>query len=107
MVKRFTKPWMTLVKLVKLQGDFEGQAFAFMSDSFGIVVGSMLGISPLTAFIESASGVREGAKTGKFFYFFYSISWIRSSQTGYFHGSWIGMTRELCCCHENTMTAAQ
>ncbi|XP_021290765.1 adenine/guanine permease AZG1-like [Herrania umbratica] len=45
-------------------GDFEGQYFAFMSDAAAIVVGSLLGTSPVTAFIESSTGIREGGKTG-------------------------------------------
>nr|XP_043615189.1 adenine/guanine permease AZG1-like [Erigeron canadensis] len=45
-------------------GDFEGQYFAFMSDASSIVVGSLLGTSPVTAFIESSTGIREGGRTG-------------------------------------------
>ncbi|KAG8501862.1 hypothetical protein CXB51_004563 [Gossypium anomalum] len=45
-------------------GDFEGQYFAFMSDAMSIVVGSLLGTSPVTAFIESSTGIREGGRTG-------------------------------------------
>ncbi|KAF9670448.1 hypothetical protein SADUNF_Sadunf13G0070000 [Salix dunnii] len=45
-------------------GDFEGQYFAFMSDAMAIVVGSLLGTSPVTAFIESSTGIREGGRTG-------------------------------------------
>ncbi|KAA8517520.1 hypothetical protein F0562_017850 [Nyssa sinensis] len=45
-------------------GDFEGQYFAFMSDAVSIVVGSLLGTSPVTAFIESSTGIREGGRTG-------------------------------------------
>ncbi|KAJ1429780.1 Xanthine/uracil/vitamin C permease [Sesbania bispinosa] len=46
------------------KGDFEGQYFAFMSDATAIVVGSLLGTSPVTAFIESSTGIREGGRTG-------------------------------------------
>ncbi|XVE86084.1 hypothetical protein DITRI_Ditri18aG0007700 [Diplodiscus trichospermus] len=46
------------------KGDFEGQYFAFMSDAMSIVVGSLLGTSPVTAFIESSTGIREGGRTG-------------------------------------------
>ncbi|XP_077239155.1 AZA-guanine resistant1 [Tasmannia lanceolata] len=46
------------------KGDFEGQYFAFMSDATAIVVGSLLGTSPVTTFIESATGIREGGRTG-------------------------------------------
>ncbi|GAB2264987.1 Adenine/guanine permease azg1 [Dionaea muscipula] len=45
-------------------GDFEGQYFAFMSDATAIVVGSLLGTSPVTAFIESSTGIKEGGRTG-------------------------------------------
>ncbi|OMO67752.1 Xanthine/uracil/vitamin C permease [Corchorus olitorius] len=45
-------------------GDFEGQYFAFMSDAASIVIGSLLGTSPVTAFIESSTGIREGGRTG-------------------------------------------
>lgn len=46
------------------KGDFEGQYFAFMSDAFAIVIGSLLGTSPVTTFIESSTGIREGGRTG-------------------------------------------
>ncbi|XP_072985955.1 adenine/guanine permease AZG1 [Typha latifolia] len=46
------------------KGDFEGQYFAFMSDATAIVTGSLLGTSPVTAFIESSTGIREGGRTG-------------------------------------------
>ncbi|KAJ7959557.1 Adenine/guanine permease [Quillaja saponaria] len=45
-------------------GDFEGQYFAFMSDATSIVVGSLLGTSPVTTFIESSTGIKEGGRTG-------------------------------------------
>jgi AGZA family xanthine/uracil permease-like MFS transporter len=46
------------------KGDFEGQYFAFMSDAFAIIIGSLLGTSPVTTFIESSTGIREGGRTG-------------------------------------------
>lgn len=49
---------------VDINGDFEGQYFAFMADASSIVVGSLLGTSPVTAFIESSTGIREGGRTG-------------------------------------------
>ncbi|MQL92344.1 hypothetical protein Taro_024967 [Colocasia esculenta] len=49
---------------VDAKGNFEGQYFAFMSDATAIVVGSLLGTSPVTAFIESSTGIREGGRTG-------------------------------------------
>ncbi|XP_002520845.2 adenine/guanine permease AZG1 [Ricinus communis] len=45
-------------------GNFEGQYFAFMSDATAIIVGSLFGTSPVTVFIESSTGIREGGKTG-------------------------------------------
>lgn len=47
-----------------VNGDFDGQYFAFMSDASSIVVGSLLGTSPVTTFIESSTGIREGGRTG-------------------------------------------
>jgi AGZA family xanthine/uracil permease-like MFS transporter len=44
--------------------DFEGSATAYLVDAFGISIGSLFGLSPVTAFIESASGISEGGKTG-------------------------------------------
>lgn len=61
--------------------DFEGSAVAYMVDgiiifstilghwltsptAFGISIGSLFGLSPNTAFIESAAGIAEGGKTG-------------------------------------------
>ncbi|KAJ3699588.1 hypothetical protein LUZ61_003293 [Rhynchospora tenuis] len=46
------------------KGNFEGQTFAFMSDATAIVFGSLMGSSPVTAFIESSTGIREGGRTG-------------------------------------------
>lgn len=45
-------------------GGFEGQYFAFMSDASSIIVGSLLGTSPVTTFIESSTGIKEGGRTG-------------------------------------------
>ncbi|KAG2376645.1 Adenine/guanine permease-like protein [Vigna angularis] len=45
------------------KGKFEGQYFVFMSDATSIVVGSLLGTSPFTAFNESSTGIREGGRT--------------------------------------------
>ncbi|KAL6977541.1 Adenine/guanine permease azg1 [Sarracenia purpurea var. burkii] len=45
-------------------GNFEGQYFAFMSDATAIVVGSLLGTSPVSTYIESSTGIREGGRTG-------------------------------------------
>ncbi|CAH1433456.1 unnamed protein product [Lactuca virosa] len=45
-------------------GDFEGQYFAFMSDAASIMIGSLLGTSPVTTFMESSTGIKEGGRTG-------------------------------------------
>lgn len=63
---------------VDAEGNFPGQYFAFMSDATSIVVGSLLGSSPVTTFIESSTGIREGGRTGitaltVSFYFFLSL----------------------------------
>lgn len=63
---------------VDAAGNFPGQYFAFMSDASAIVVGSLLGTSPVTTFIESSTGIREGGRTGLTaltvsFYFFLSL----------------------------------
>ncbi|KFY46655.1 hypothetical protein V495_02321 [Pseudogymnoascus sp. VKM F-4514 (FW-929)] len=44
--------------------DFEGSAVAYLVDAFGITIGSLFGLSPVTAFIESGAGISEGGKTG-------------------------------------------
>ncbi|RDW77772.1 xanthine permease family protein-like protein [Coleophoma cylindrospora] len=44
--------------------DFEGSAVAYLVDAFGISIGSLFGLSPVTAFIESGAGISEGGKTG-------------------------------------------
>ncbi|CAN1134200.1 Adenine/guanine permease AZG1 [Linum perenne] len=51
-------------RLTDANGDFEGQYFAFMSDAASIVVGSLLGTSSVTTFVESSTGIREGGRTG-------------------------------------------
>ena len=38
--------------------------FAFSVDGLASVIGSLFGTAPVTAFIESASGIREGGRTG-------------------------------------------
>ncbi|KAK4161413.1 Adenine/guanine permease AZG1 [Cladorrhinum sp. PSN259] len=44
--------------------DFEGSTIAYMVDSLTIVIGSILGTPPVTAFVESGAGISEGGKTG-------------------------------------------
>lgn len=48
----------------KETGDFEGSLGAFSSDAIGTIVGSLLGTSPVTTYIESASGIQAGGRTG-------------------------------------------
>nr|XP_043619882.1 adenine/guanine permease AZG1-like [Erigeron canadensis] len=50
--------------MLDTNGDFEGQYFAFMSDASSIMIGSLLGTSPVTTYIESSTGIKEGGRTG-------------------------------------------
>ena len=60
-------------------GDFPRSRFAFAADALATMFGSIFGLSPVTSFIESGSGVEAGARTGLTavicaFYFFLSSS---------------------------------
>ncbi|CAA21902.1 plasma membrane guanine and adenine transmembrane transporter [Schizosaccharomyces pombe] len=44
--------------------DFEGSAVAYIVDALSISIGSLFGCSPVTAFIESGSGISAGGRTG-------------------------------------------
>lgn len=44
--------------------EFPRMTFAFCVDGIATSVGALMGTSPVTAFIESASGIREGGRTG-------------------------------------------
>ncbi|GAB7361695.1 hypothetical protein MBLNU230_g1742t1 [Neophaeotheca triangularis] len=44
--------------------DFEGSAMAYTVDSMGTTIGSLFGVPPSTAFIESGAGISEGGSTG-------------------------------------------
>ncbi|KAH6607113.1 nucleoside transporter [Trichoderma cornu-damae] len=44
--------------------DFEGSAVAYMVDAVSISIGSLFGVPPVTAFVESGAGISEGGKTG-------------------------------------------
>lgn len=44
--------------------DFEGSAVAYMCDSISISIGALLGVPPVTTFVESGAGITEGGKTG-------------------------------------------
>ncbi len=46
------------------QGKLPRANRALLADSLGTVVGSIMGTSPVTTYIESASGITEGARTG-------------------------------------------
>jgi AGZA family xanthine/uracil permease-like MFS transporter len=45
-------------------GDFEGSTAAYMVDALSISIGSLLGCSPVTAFVESGAGISDGGRTG-------------------------------------------
>ena len=45
-------------------GDFERSKYAFCTDAIGTIIGSVMGTSPITSFIESGSGIQEGGRTG-------------------------------------------
>ncbi|KAK0648963.1 xanthine/uracil permease family protein-like protein [Cercophora newfieldiana] len=46
------------------KGDFPRSTIAYCTDALSISIGSLLGLSPVTAFIESGSGIAEGGRTG-------------------------------------------
>lgn len=52
------------IGLVKENGEMEGVEKALLVDSVGTVIGSVLGTSTVTSFVESGSGVAAGARTG-------------------------------------------
>jgi len=45
-------------------GDFPRSTLAYCTDAIAISLGSLFGVSPVTAFIESGAGIAEGGKTG-------------------------------------------
>ncbi|KAJ8114519.1 hypothetical protein OPT61_g3628 [Boeremia exigua] len=45
-------------------GDFPRSTLAYCTDAFCISIGAILGVSPVTAYIESGAGIAEGGKTG-------------------------------------------
>jgi len=74
--------------------EFKGQQWAFLSDGVGIIVSSMVGISPVGVYLESAAGIEEGGRTGIVslvvsFFFFVALffSPILSSIPAYATGS--------------------
>ncbi|TFK38450.1 xanthine/uracil permease [Crucibulum laeve] len=61
----------TLYSMAKFAGlrnpvtlDFENSTIAYCVDAFSISMGALMGTSPVTAFVESATGISEGGKTG-------------------------------------------
>lgn len=50
--------------MIDEDGNFEGSTAAFTSDGLGTVVGALVGTSPVTTYIESSAGIKEGGKTG-------------------------------------------
>jgi hypothetical protein len=56
-------PW-THPGFVNEANAFPRQLLAFVVDGVSIIIGSLLGCAPLTTYIESASGIREGGRTG-------------------------------------------
>ncbi|KAJ3033596.1 hypothetical protein HK097_004789, partial [Rhizophlyctis rosea] len=49
---------------MKPTGDFTSSTQAFLTDASSISIGALMGVSPVTAFIESGAGITEGGKTG-------------------------------------------
>ncbi|RDW82611.1 hypothetical protein BP6252_03723 [Coleophoma cylindrospora] len=45
-------------------GDFPRSTLAYCCDAFSISIGSLFGLSPISAFVESGAGISEGGKTG-------------------------------------------
>lgn len=61
----------TLYSMAKFAGlrdpitlDFENSTLAYCVDAFSISMGALMGTSPVTAFVESATGIAEGGRTG-------------------------------------------
>ncbi len=50
--------------LMDKDGNFPRSTAAFCSDAIGTVIGSTLGTTDVTAYIESGAGINEGGKTG-------------------------------------------
>lgn len=54
----------TKADMLDEEGNFPGVSKALLSDAIGTICGSLLGTSTITTFVESASGVAEGGRTG-------------------------------------------
>lgn len=68
----------TKADLIDEDGNLPGVGRALLSDAIGTVVGALLGTSTVTTFVESASGVADGGRTGLTslscaFFFFVSL----------------------------------
>lgn len=50
--------------MVREDGTIPGLQKAFMADAVGTTIGAMLGTSTVTTYVESASGVQEGGRSG-------------------------------------------
>lgn len=50
--------------MVREDGTIPGLKKAFMADAIGTTIGAMLGTSTVTTYVESASGVQEGGRSG-------------------------------------------
>lgn len=66
------------VPFISDKKEFKGQQWAFLADGVGIIVCSMVGISPVNVYLESAAGIEEGGRTGIVpivvsFFFFVSL----------------------------------
>ncbi len=54
----------TLGGFIDRRGEMERAGRAFSSDAIGTIFGSLLGTSTVTTYVESATGVEEGGRTG-------------------------------------------
>ncbi|VUT26131.1 MAG: Permease family protein [Candidatus Methanolliviera sp. GoM_oil] len=54
----------TKLDMIDEEGSFKGARRLFIVDSIGTIFGSILGTSTVTTYVESASGVAEGGRTG-------------------------------------------
>jgi adenine/guanine/hypoxanthine permease len=50
--------------IVDENGDFQNSRIAFAADGIATMFGSLLGLSPVTSYIESGAGVTAGSRTG-------------------------------------------
>lgn len=50
--------------LIDEQGEIVGQGKALVADSIGTMTGAILGTSNVTSFVESATGIEQGGRTG-------------------------------------------